>query len=243
VGFPRSGTTLLEQILAAHPDIESLEERDNLIDVANDFLIDSEGVGKLEEIGVGELEIYRQKYWARIQEAGMHLSRPVFVDKMPLNTVLLCLIAKLFPAAKVLFALRDPRDVVLSCFRRRFGMSAQMYEFTSLESTARYYDAVMQLASEYRRLLRLKMFDARYEKIVTNLEPQARALCDFIGVQWNDAMTDFAVRAKNRGINTPSAAQVARGLYTQGMNQWCRYEKQLAPVMPLLNPWVARFGY
>ncbi len=243
VGFPRSGTTLLEQILAGHPDVTSMEERDCLIDSQNEFLATPDGLERLQNMHGDELDAARAAYWQRVDEANATPSTPVFVDKMPLNTVLLCLVAKLFPQAKVLFALRDPRDVALSCFRRRFGMNPQMYELITLKGAAQYYDVVMRLADTYRQKLGLDIHDLRYEAMVADLETEMRATCDFLGLPWNDAMHDFAERAKARSIDTPSAAQVARGLYTQGSGQWMHYAAQLAPVLPLLAAWLSYYGY
>ena len=242
VGFPRSGTTLLEQVLASHRDIVSMEERDCLIDAEREFLT-PEGLDRLAKMRGGDLAAAREAYWRRVEEAGFTPSAPVFVDKMPLNTVLLCLIAKLFPRAKILFALRDPRDVVLSCFRRRFVMTAQMYELCTLESAATYYEAVMRLAQSYREKLDLDIHEVRYETMVADLETQMRAVCAFMDIEWDGAMRNFASRASRRSIDTPSAAQVSRGLYTQGAGQWQRYAAQLALVMPLLDPWLTRYGY
>lgn len=242
VGFPRSGTTLLEQILASHRDVVSMEERDCLVESGKEFLT-PEGLDRLANMQDSDLTAAREAYWRRVEEAGVVPSAPVFVDKMPLNTVLLCLIAKLFPQAKILFALRDPRDVVLSCFRRRFVMTAQMYELITLDGAAKYYDAVMRLAERYREKLDLDMHELRYEAMVADLETEMRAVCAFMGIERDEAMHDFAARARKRGIDTPSAAQVSRGLYTQGAGQWQRYAAQLTPVMPLLTPWLARYGY
>jgi hypothetical protein len=122
-------------------------------------------------------------------------------------------------------------------------MTAQMYELNTLESAATYYDAVMRLAQRYREMLDLDIHELRYEAMVADMETQMRAVCAFMGFEWDDAMRDFASRASKRGIDTPSAAQVSRGLYTQGAGQWQRYAAQLAPVMPLLDPWVTRYGY
>lgn len=241
VGFPRSGTTLLEQVLASHPQIETMEERDCLIDAAMEFVAPADGLEKLATLD--DAARLRDAYWARVAEAGIAPSKPIFIDKMPLNTVLLCLVAKLFPQAKILFAQRDPRDVVLSCFRRRFAMNAQMYEFTSLDSTAAYYDAVMELASLYREKLALSICDVRHEDVVTDLDGETRRICEFLGVEFNPSMLQFAETARHRSIDTPSAAQVSRGLSREGIAQWRRYEKELAPILPRLAPWVARFGY
>src|SRR5258706_4385122 len=107
---------------------------------------------------------------------------------MPLNAVFLPLIAKLFPNAKILLALRDPRDVVLSCFRRRFAMNAGMYEFTALDTSAAYYAAVMDLVQVYSQKLALDLFQARHENLVADFESEARCLCDFLGLEFRDEM-------------------------------------------------------
>ena len=145
VGFPRSGTTLLEQILASHGDVDAMEERDCLTRAFDDFVMKDGGLDRLARMRGAELDPWRKAYWKYAADSGFSPERGVFIDKMPLNTVLLPVIAKLFPGAKILFALRDPRDVVLSCFRRRFGMSPQMYRFLTLEGAAAYYDQVMTL--------------------------------------------------------------------------------------------------
>ena len=243
VGFPRSGTTLLEQILASHADVETMEERDVLTAGYDDFVMAEGGLDRLAGLSGGALDPWRKAYWKFAAECGFTPQRSVFIDKMPLNTVLLPLIAKLFPQAKILFALRDPRDVVLSCFRRRFGMSAQMYEFLSLGGAARYYDAVMGLGEIYRDLLGLEMHTVKYEDIVRDFEGETARVCSFLGLDWDDGMRDFAARTRARNVNTPSAAQVARGLYTKGAGQWRAYAPQLQPVLPVLAPWCAKFGY
>jgi Flp pilus assembly protein TadD len=243
VGFPRSGTTLLEQVLASHPEIESMEERDCLIDAAEAFIAPADGLARLSSAGESELAGFRNAYWKRVTEAGFTPGRSVFVDKMPLTTVLLCLVAKLFPHAKILFALRDPRDCVLSCFRRRFGMTPQMYQLLTLESAADYYDAVMTLGENYRETLALDRIDLRYEYLVANFEAESRRICAWLGVDWHEEMRSFAEKTRARDVNTPSAAQVARGLFTSGAGQWRRYRREMAPVLPKLAPWVAHFGY
>ena len=243
VGFPRSGTTLLEQVLAAHPDVETMEERDCLADAQREFLGGTDDLDRLAALSGGALEPWRKAYWARVAEWGVEPSRSVFVDKLPLNTIYLFLIAKLFPRAKILFALRDPVDVVWNCFRRRFGMSAQMYEFLTLEGAARHYDAVMTLAELYRDKLALDLHELRYEAMVNDFEGETRRLCAFLNLEWTEALADFAARTRTRAVNTPSAAQVARGLFTNAVGQWTSYREQLAPILPILAPWRARFGY
>jgi tetratricopeptide (TPR) repeat protein len=243
VGFPRSGTTLLEQVLASHPDVTAMDERTCLMDSAAEFFGSNAGLDRLAAMPDHALETWRQAYWKRAAESGFAPSKPVFIDKMPLNAVFLPLIAKLFARAKILFALRDPRDVVLSCFRRRFAMNAGMYEFTSLETTTAYYGAVMRLMEIYRQKLALDLAETRHESLVTDFDSEARRICDFLGLEFRDDMRAFARRAQAQNIDTPSGAQVARGLSSEGLAQWRRYAVPLSPALPWLAPFVTRFGY
>jgi tetratricopeptide (TPR) repeat protein len=243
VGFPRSGTTLLENVLAAHPDVVTLEEKECLAGAAESFLASPEALERLARIDGEQAASCRKAYWSMVRSHGVEPGDKVFIDKMPLSSVLLPLIFKLFPDARILFARRDPRDVVLSCFRRRFGMNPSMYQLLTLDGAASYYDAVMRLSEIYRSMLPLAQHIVRYESLVDDFEGTARAACDFLGLQWDQAMLDFAEKARTRGISTPSAAQVARGLNRDGQGVWRRYADQMASVLPILEPWVDRFGY
>lgn len=243
VGFPRSGTSLLEQVLASHPDIETMEERDCLTASLTDFIVPGDGPERLRHVEAADLARYRDSYWNSARAEGAKLDKSVFVDKLPLNSVSLCVIARLFPLARILFALRDPRDVVFSCFRRRFVMTPQMFELTTLAGAADYYCAVMELWAVYRDRLGLAFCDTRYEDLVTGFDAECRKICAHIGVSPSEAMAGFAERARAGIIATPSAPQVARGLFADGMGQWRRYGRELAPVLPGLAPWVKQFGY
>ena len=243
VGFPRSGTTMLEQILASHPDIEAMSERSCLIEAQQSFAAAPDGLKQLGAMSSDALAPWRDAYWKRVGEEGLARRSAVFVDKMPLYSVFLGLIARLFPRARIIFALRDPRDVVLSCFRRRFVMTQQMFELTSLESAAAYYDRVMRLCEIYRDRLGLSFCDMRHEDMVADIEGQSRRVCDFLGVPWSAEMINFSRTVGSRSINTPSGPQLARGLSREGIGQWRRYREQLSPVLPQLAPWAARFGY
>ena len=122
-------------------------------------------------------------------------------------------------------------------------MNESMYQLLTLDGAAAYYDAVMRLSEVYREVLNLPRHEVRYESLVEDFETTVRAACDFIGLEWDASMLEFAARARTRGISTPSAAQVARGLNREGQGAWRRYRDQMAPVLPLLEPWVERFGY
>jgi tetratricopeptide (TPR) repeat protein len=243
VGFPRSGTTLLELVLASHPDVVTLEERPLLEPAENEFLVSPASFQRLLDAGDDLLDPFRALYWRQLADRGLAVADKVFVDKLPLGSLLIPLIARLFPNAKILFAERDPRDVVLSCFRRGFKLNPSMYQFISLESAARFYDAVMSLADRYRRLVPERVHAVRYETLVTDFEGQVRAICDFVGLAWDDRLIDFARTARSRTIRTPSAPQVRKGLYTSGAGQWRRYANRLAPVRAVLGPWVDALDY
>lgn len=243
VGFPRSGTTLLENVLAGHPDVVALEEKDCLAIVSEAYVGSPDGLERLARVSAGEALRGRDAYWSMVRAFGVEPRGRVFIDKMPLSSALLPVVAKLFPNARVLFARRDPRDVVLSCFRRRFGMNPSMYQLLSLDGAAAYYDAVMRLSELYQNLLPLPQHIIRYESLVDGLKGTAKAACEFLSLEWDEAMLDFATKARTRGIATPSSAQVTKGLNREGIGVWRRYRDQMAPVLPVLEPWVERFGY
>jgi tetratricopeptide (TPR) repeat protein len=243
LGFPRSGTTLLEVVLEGHPQVVSLEENELLLDGVREFMRGPSGLDRLMHAGPGALEPFRAAYWRLVAQAGIDAAGKVFVDKHPLNTLKLPLIARLFPRAKILFACRDPRDVVLSCFRHRFQMSAPIYEMLSLQGAASYYDAVMALAVCLTTALKLDMCLVRHEDVVTEFTREMKRVCSYLDLEWVPAMGDFALRTQTRAVLTPSTAQLVRGLNTEGLGQWRRYQTELLPVLPLLEPWVKRFYY
>jgi len=243
VGFPRSGTTLLENVLASHSRIAALDERDTLGEAAMAFLSGEEGRAKLARLSPAEIETHRTLYWQRVRRFGAQVQGKVFVDKYPLSSIKLALVAKLFPDAKILFALRDPRDVIFSCFRRSFSLNPSMFELLDLERGARLYAAVMTLSMLYREKLGLAWHTLRYESLVDDFEGEMRRICDFIGLEWDARMQDFAALSRDRAIKTPSSTQVVRGLYREGAGQWQAYASQLAPAIAILEPWICHFGY
>ena len=243
MGFPRAGTTLLGQILAAHSRIATIEERPLLREGLGTFIQKPGGLAQLAKLPRGEIERHRRLFFEHAREEGAALEGRVVVDQTPLNTLHLPLIAKLFPDARIVFALRDPRDVVLSCYRRLFVVNAYVYEFLTLDGTARFYDETMSLAQAFRRDLPPAVLDIRNEDLVADFEGRTRRLCDFLGLAYEDAMADFARGAKARRIATPSAMQVTKGLKSDSIGHWRNYETQMAPVLPVLAPWVERYGY
>jgi tetratricopeptide (TPR) repeat protein len=243
IGFPRSGTTLLEVVLDGHPQIASIEEHELLTDAVLRFMREPLDLDPLAGADESRLRAVRAAYWNGVRRTGVDIAGKVFIDKHPLNTLKLPLIAKLFPRAKVLFACRDPREVVLSCFRRRFKMNPAMYELLTLPGAAAFYDAVMSFAEQVRPLLGLDWQVVRYENVVADLAGEMRAICEFLGLDWVEGMGDFAGRVRAREHSTPSTAQLSRGLDQSGIDQWRHYETHLQTVLPVLRPWVQKLGY
>ena len=240
IGFPRSGTTLLDQILASHSRIVCMEEREHFAAAASPLIKN----GVVEEMSTAEqLEAVCSDYWRRVNEEEPDRGVRILVDKLPLNIVLLPLIHRVFPDAKIIFALRDPRDVILSCLQQRFVPNAAMIQLLDLQTAASYYDNVMSLAETCRANLALNIHQVRYEDVVANLEAQARQLATFLDLAFEDGMLRFQETALARTINTPSSRQVVQPLYNRSVGRWQSYPAELAPVLPILNPWVERYGY
>jgi len=243
MGFPRSGTTLIESMLTAHPDVVSLEERSTLQASVRVWLTGPAALSRLMVARDGELAPFREDYWACVKAFGSDPAGKIFIDKNPFNALKLPLIYRLFPDAKVVFSLRDPRDVVFSCFRRRFNLNPSTYELLDLERAAALYDGMMSFAESFRAAFSYDEHQLVYERLVEDVATEAKAVCAFIGAPWRDDLVDFSGRAKRGDVASASSAQIARGLYTDGAGQWRRYRQELAPVLPLLAPWVERFGY
>jgi len=242
LGFPRTGTTLVEVVLDGNPRVVSLEEHELLADGVLAFMREPLNFEALASADERRVNVLREAYWRRVRSAGVDVAGKVFVDKHPLNSLKLPLIVKLFPGAKILFAVRDPRDVILSCFRRRFQMNPSMYEFLTVSGAAAFYAAAMEFAHTVKRSLALDWREIRYERLVADFEQEMRGICAYLDLDWMAGMGEFAHRVQAREHATPSTAQLSRGLVTSATAQWRNYESQLAPAMPLLKPWIEQFG-
>ncbi len=243
LGFMRSGTTLLETVLAGHPAICAMDEREFLAEPARRFLFADETLDELGALDEAELAVWRSDYWSAVKMAGGEVAGRLFVNKMPFNSLRLPLIARLFPDARILLAIRDPRDVVLSCFRHRFEANQLTFEFLRLEDCARFYGATMELVTLCRQKMPVSVHEHRYEDLIGDFDTSVRTVCEFIGIEWDEAMRNFVAASGVIAPRSQSAAQVRRGLYQGGIGQWQPYAAQLAPAMPTLVPWIARFGY
>jgi len=241
IGFPRSGTTLTENILATSPQVVALEERPTLAVADGEFLIDPAGLDRLAALDGTTTARLRASYWAKVG-ASIDVADKTFVDMDPLKGIKLPVIARLFPAATIVVMRRDPRDTVLSAFRCNFRIGAATFTFTDLIETALHYDAVMRLTESALAAFPLRAHTVRYDALVSNFDATVRALCEATGVAELPAMRSFNLTAHRRGVATASAGQVRRGLYDGG-GAWRRHADALAPVLPILAPWVERFGF
>lgn len=242
VGFPRSGTTMLDQILSTFDDVCVMEEKECIADLWTEILLSPDGLQRWPQMGPSDVRRLRDAYWRRAQPHVQETASLV-IDKLPLDTALLGLIHFIFPEAKIIFALRDPRDVVLSCFQQTFGMNAAMYQFLDLRRSAEYYDQIMRLGGIWREKLQLDLHEVVYEKVIADFDDEIGALLGFLGLPWSDDLRRFHETARKRKINTPSASQVIEPLYGSAVGKWRNYESEMSPVRPILDPWAKRFGY
>jgi tetratricopeptide (TPR) repeat protein len=239
LGYPRSGTTLVEQALASLPNVVTLEEAPTLDD-AQAYLT-GEGVTGLSRLTYSEIDALRAAYWRRVTDHGTDVAGKVFVDMDPSKSMGLPVIARLFPDAKIIIMRRDPRDVIWSCFRRAFVYSPMTLEFSSLDRAAQHYDGVMRLTRTCLTTFPVTPHLLVYEDLVRDFDATTRALCDFLGIAWSADMRDFGATARTRRVRTASASQVRQSLF-DGSGQWRNYAHKLRAVLPILEPWVDPFA-
>ena len=243
VGFPRSGTTLLDQILSAHSQITVLEEKENLEDFYRRFPAVTEKLDELMSCSDEDLQEWRDNYWRQIGNEVELSTGGIIVDKLPLNTILLAHIRKLFPSAKIVFALRDPPDAVFSCFQQRFEMNQAMFQFLKLETAVSYYDQVMSLAKVYIDQLSIPVHLVRYESVIHDFDEQVRGVLAFLGLPWEAGVTNYQAVARERRISTPSARDVTRPLYSTSIGKWQHYRGSIGERFEPLQTWVDYWDY
>ncbi len=239
VGFPRSGTTLLDTMLMGLPSLSVLEERPMMAKTGK-LLSDDEDIRKLGAERVAEL---RTAYFNFARESGWDDSRWL-VDKHPLNMERVPMIHRLFPNAKIILAERHPYDVVLSCFMANFQVNLAMRSFTSLDEAARTYDAVFKAWHRGIDLLPAANHSVRYERLVADSRSELEPLIKWLGLEWHDDLHDHRKAASSRGrVRTASYSQIGEKLYTRATDRWRRYAPYLEAVLPILRPWAERMGY
>ncbi len=248
VGFPRSGTTMVEQTLSAHPKIAAGDELPTVGEITQ---LMPRMLGSplaypeaLADLWLGDqvegLDNLRDYYLQRARQLGATPKGAAwFTDKMPLNETHLGLIGLMFPQAPIIHLLRHPLDVVLSVFSNH--LTHGFFCAYDLTTIARHYVLVMDLVERYRREMKLNYLAVRYEDIVDDQQAKVREMLAFVGAPFDRRCLDF--HENRRYARTASYAQVTEKLYDRSRFRYRAYKAELAPVIPILAPVIARLGY
>ncbi|NOW45526.1 tetratricopeptide (TPR) repeat protein [Novosphingobium sp. SG751A] len=240
LGFPRSGTTLLDTMLMAEPRVRVLEEAPIIAEIEAQL----GGIAALPGVSAGQIEEARALYFARAAELADMAPDSIVLDKHPMHLRHAPTIARLFPESRFILALRHPCDVVLSCWLTNFRLNNAMASFLDLEDAAALYEAAFGQWEKARALLSLPVGEVVYERLVEDKDRELRPLFDWLGLNWPEGGVDHREAARARGtVITASYAQVTEPIYTRASGRWRRYEAHLAPVAARLAGWIERFGY
>ena len=247
VGFPRSGTTLLEQLLHAHPALQSFDERSFLQQCI--LRMQDHGLrypADLPAMTPAQRQDLRQHYFSLCQSISPDLpSGARYVDKNPLNISRLPMVQALFPQAKIIVVIRHPADCVLSCYMQHFRAPAFAVTMQSLAETALMYHRVFDFYRHARTKLSLSLHELRYEDLVGDTEQHAKTLFEFLDLAWMPELMNFTQKAKTRQISTPSYSAVTEAVNKRAVNRWRRFESQFRETnaLQMLEPWINHFGY
>lgn len=244
VGFPRSGTTLLDNILSSHSRVVVFEELPAvhsakkllLADGSYDFITSFPDIKKCNEA--------RNHYFEVLFNGRTFDANEVLIDKLPLNIFELPIISYLFPDAKIIFAVRHPLDAVLSAWQQDFHLNPAMANLTELKSTAILYDLAMSTFFSTRQSRGLSSVIVKYENVVKNLKSEIQDVLNLLNLNWENNLNQYYTTALQKGrITTPSYTQVTQPLYEDSMYKHRHYLKQLEPYNVMLSKWIDEFGY
>ncbi|MET0377250.1 MAG: sulfotransferase, partial [Rhizorhabdus sp.] len=240
VGFPRSGTTLLDTLLMNLPTLHVLEEMP-IVRSIETLLGDPARLGEISSI---EANALRARYFDTLAQLSPPQPGQRIVDKFPLHMARMGIIHRVFPDAKVIFVERHPCDCVLSGFMSNFELNRAMLSFTSLEDAARLYDVASIGWTRAEANLPIDVCRIRYEHMVEDLEGEMRRLLTFLDIPWDDKVLDNrGSAAKREHIRTASYSQVTEPIYTRSAGRWERYRTHMESILPILRPWAEKMGY
>jgi tetratricopeptide (TPR) repeat protein len=248
-GHPRSGTTLLEQVLDSHPEFVSAEETSIFNRESFESLLGGLPTGAmlhdvLEAASVEALRRARRNYAECMTK---FFSQPqgakMLIDKNPSLTGLVPAFVRIFPEAKLLVALRDPRDVCLSCFMQPLPLGKGSAIFLTLEGTVQEYVSIMGLWRSAACCLERDYLEVRYEDLVADLESVSRRALEFLGTAWDEKVLRFDEHARGKLVRSPTYAAVAKPISKGAIGRWRNYQKHLAPYLDTLAPLLKAFGY
>lgn len=247
--FPRSGTTLLEQMLDAHSDLVSSDEREAFARDIFPALWQSPQTPvptaeALDAAPLPRLAALRDRYLQYMEAAlGEPIAGRLHLDKNPPMTLVLPGFLRLFPEARLLIALRDPRDVVLSCLMQHLPLNTNSVCFLTLERAAQRYAHDMTVWLRLRELVVAPWLEVRYEKIVLDQEAEARRVVEFLGLPWEEGVMQYRSRLASKAVGSPTYQDVAQPVYTRAIGRWKNYQEFFEPIRPILDPVLRAFGY
>jgi Flp pilus assembly protein TadD len=251
-GFPRSGTTLMEQVLGALPCLATNDEQAHSGVVLQAIEKDYPGslgrdlTATLDGLTPEELERYRLVFWEEIvrripgwrEDRGM-----IAVDKQPLRIMDIALIQRLFPRARMVVMVRDPRDVCLSALFQDFDPNPFMARFLDLDATADFHTEVMSFWLEMRGILTMPWVEVQYRHLVRAFDAETRRVAEFLGVPWSDDVVRFDEAAQRRAVSSASFESVTGKLNASSIGRWRAYRDHLEPILDRLQPIVEAFGF
>ncbi len=248
LGFMRSGTTLTQEVLAAHPRVLVADESSLLSSLGDELRRMNPCSGSLadqlralDREGIRHL---RAHYWKLARGLfGEKLSDRHLVDKTTMNTIDLGLLNCVFPDAKLVFVMRDPRDVCLSCFMQTMIPTPSTVHLYTWQGTADFYALMLDWWLLMRERLSVPYLELRYEDAVTDFESSFRRVFEFLQLPWDPAVAEFHMQAARKYVNSPSFSQVAQPLYSSSVGRWRRYAHAFEAIGARLRPYVDAFGY
>jgi Flp pilus assembly protein TadD len=245
VGFPRSGTTLLEQMLDAHPALQSMDENPFFNRLADKLRSHDPRI--LQDLGVLQQrdgDELRKLYLKMVCETIERNWETQLVDKNPLNMLWLPMIHRLFPQAKFIFALRHPCDVILSCYMQNFRASILGAAASTIPRLAAAYVQSVERWLQDVEVFKSNVLVSRYEDLVTDFPQQTQRIAQFLELDDATPMLAFDQHARGKEyIATPSYTQVIVPVNKKGLNRWKRYQKEFEPAWPILQPILRHWGY
>jgi Flp pilus assembly protein TadD len=248
-GHPRSGTTLLEQILGAHPGIAALDEPMAFMQEVSDKLAplnapSALSLNELDALTATQRAHFQRRYFkSLLREETGEPAAGLLLDKNPSPTASLHLWLRVFPDLKTIIALRDPRDVIISCFFQKLRLNTTNANFLSLERTAGHYADLMDTWLRLRELGGFDWIETRYEDIVGNLESEGRRVTEFLGLSWHPQQANYHETARTKFIFSPTYSDVTQPVYNRAIGRWKHYAEALAPIQERLAPYCRAFGY
>jgi Flp pilus assembly protein TadD len=245
VAFPRSGTTLLELTLDSHPSLVSMDEQPFVQNALDDMV--TEGVvypERMTGLSPAALDTVRAKYWERVRRKVTLRPGQRLVDKNPLNILRLPVIRRVFPNAPVILAVRHPCDVMLSCFMQHFRTPDFALLCSDLRSLAIGYTRAFDFWYQQKAILQPTALELRYETFTAQFPTEIRRILEFLELPWNEAVLRPQQTARDKGyISTPSYAQVIEPVNNRAVGRWHAYERGLAEVLPIVQPYLERWDY